>query len=210
MSKNQEEITRKGNPARPTGQDGFDMLARMNESHNEVTHWALSFYTYTGNEKALDIGCGGGNTLRLLSQHVEHLVGVDYSEVSVSSSLEYNADLVKQGRLSVRHASVESLPFSDSVFDKIITVESFYFWPDPLNNLKEVRRVLKSNGTFLMVCDIYQKAGLSKAVLSNIKRYDLFITDPKGYKKLFEEAGFADVAVHTKPETDWICVEAKA
>ena len=48
-------------------------------------------------------------------------------------------------------ASVEKLPFADNAFDKIITVESFYFWPDPAENLKEVYRVLKEQGTFLLV-----------------------------------------------------------
>ena len=43
----------------------------------------------------------------------------------------------------VLEGSVEALPFADDGFDKIITVESFYFWPDPQENLKEVRRVLK-------------------------------------------------------------------
>ena len=60
---------------------------------------------------------------------------------------------------------MEELPFSDSSFDKIVTVESFYFWPDPEENLKEVYRVLAEDGTFLLVADIYQKEGLAREVL---------------------------------------------
>lgn len=44
--KNQEEITRKGNPRKPQGEEGEQMLQRMNESHAAVTQWALGFLDF--------------------------------------------------------------------------------------------------------------------------------------------------------------------
>ena len=86
-------------------------------------------------------------------------------------------------------------------------MESFYFWPEPLENLKEVCRVLKKSGTFLLVADIYQKEGLPEHALENIKRYDLFNPTKEQFYELFKNAGFTLAQVHTKPGTDWICVE---
>ena len=208
-TQDEKKITKIGNPAKPQGDEGAQMLQRMNQSHSSVTQWALSHFDYNEKDRALDIGCGGGNTIRLLSEHVCHVSGIDYSSVSVQESLNYNSDLVKQGKVSVRQGNVEDLPFNDDVFDKITTVESFYFWPNPQENLKEVYRVLKVGGTFLMVCDTYKKDDLSQDVLDNIEQYHLFVTDPEGYVQLFKNAGFTDVVAHLKEGTDWICVEGK-
>ena len=41
--KSQEEITRKGNPAKPQGTEGVQMLRRMNESHGAVTQVGPDF-----------------------------------------------------------------------------------------------------------------------------------------------------------------------
>ena len=169
--KNQEEITRKGNPRKPQGEEGEQMLQRMNESHAAVTQWALGFLDFGEEDQALDIGCGG--------------------------------------KMEVLEASVEHLPFEEGSFDKIITVESFYFWPDPAENLKEVLRILKKGGVFLLIADIYQKEGLRESVLENIKQYHLFNPTKEEFRRLFEQAGFAETRIHTKEGEDWICVEGK-
>lgn len=44
------------------------------------------------------------------------------------------------------------LPFGNDVFDLITAFETIYFWPDILEALKQVHRVLKPNGTF-MICN---------------------------------------------------------
>ncbi|MGE4513300.1 MAG: class I SAM-dependent methyltransferase, partial [Chryseobacterium sp.] len=44
----------------------------------------------------------------------------------------------------------EKLPFGDKVFDKIFTVNTVYFWKDPVQYFNEIYRVLKDNGTFVL------------------------------------------------------------
>ena len=126
----QQQITDSGNPRKPTGDDGQKMLERMNESHYAVTGWALEHWNINESDIILDIGCGGGATLKRMSDSVVsgHLTGVDYSSTSVEMSKETNYDSVKSGKTDIIEASVEHLPFLDNSFDKIITVESFYFW----------------------------------------------------------------------------------
>ena len=205
----QEEITISGNPAKPQGEDGATMLKRMNESHSPVTCWALEHWQIAPEEELLDIGCGGGATLKRMGEKITtgHLTGIDYSPVSVKTSLKTNRQDVESGKMKVLEGSVEALPFADDGFDKIITVESFYFWPNPQENLKEVRRVLKTGGTFLLVADIYEKPGLPREVKDNIRKFHLFNPTMEQFKNLFREAGFAETRIHTKDGEDWICVE---
>ena len=207
----QQEITEMGNPRKPQGAEGVQMLERMNNSHAAVTEWAFSFLDVKPDDVILDVGCGGGAALARLSRRTAHghLVGVDYSSVSVQQSLAHNRTDVENGKMEILEGSVEKLPFPDETFDKIVTVESFYFWPDPVENLKEVRRVLKPDGVFLLTADIYQKEGLSEETLGNIKRYQLLNPTPDEFKKMFREAGFSDVIVHTQEGEDWISVEGR-
>ena len=67
-------------------------------------------------------------------------------------------------------------------------MESFYFWPDPAENLKEVYRVLKEQGTFLLVADIYQKEDLPEQVRENIQRFHLYNPTPEDFRELLENA----------------------
>lgn len=206
---NQEEITRKGNPRKPHGEEGEQMLRRMNESHAAVTQWALSFLDFGTRDQVLDIGCGGGAALQSMSRRVPegHLTGVDYSPVSVKTSRQTNEADIRGGRMEILEASVEHLPFADESFDKIVTVESFYFWPEPAENLKEVLRVLKKGGVFLLVADIYQREGLEKRALENVEQYRMFNPTKEEFGKLFEQAGFASAEIHTKEGKGWICVK---
>lgn len=211
MSENYEmSVTEQGNPAKPTGTAGEQMLTRMNVSHYDVTGWAMDFMEFSGNETVLDIGCGGGETLhRLSAKTTGHLTGMDYSPVSVKMTSERNAEIVSSGRMNVVEASVEKMPFADNSFDRIITVESFYFWKNPPENLKEVYRVLAKNGIFLIVADIHGGAELSDKEIENIKKYNLYNPTSKEFEKLLVNAGFSDVKIHTKSGTNWICAEGR-
>lgn len=209
--KAQAAVTAAGNPRRPEGEAGEQMLARMNESHAAVTEWALGFLDVQPTDAVLDIGCGGGATLARLAIRVPegHLTGIDYSEVSVAATKRYNPVLIETDRLDVLQGSVADMPFADASFDRIVTVESFYFWPDPAANLAEVQRVLRPGGQFLLVADIYDTPELTPEERANIARYELFNPTPEEFTRLFHAAGFREVIVHTQPGETWICVEGR-
>ena len=42
----QRRITMEGNPSKPRGEAGMQMLERMNQSHSAVTNWALDFLSF--------------------------------------------------------------------------------------------------------------------------------------------------------------------
>lgn len=211
MSDNYEmSVTEQGNPAKPQGLAGEEMLNRMNVSHYDVTGWALDFLELSGSENVLDIGCGGGETLRRMAQKTAgHLTGADYSPVSVKMSREHNSENISSGRMDIIEASVEKLPFDSNIFDRIITVESFYFWNNPPENLKEVHRVLADKGIFLIVADIYGGAELSDSEIENIRKYNLYNPTPEEFETLLTDAGFTDVKIHTKSGTNWICASGR-
>lgn len=203
-----DRVTAEGNPRRPEGEAGRAMLARMNESHAYLVDWGLACIELHTGDTVLDIGCGGGNTLARIAERVTegHLVGIDYAETSVEASRAFNAALVAAGRMEILHGSVESLPFEDGHFDAVVTVESFYFWPNPEECLKEVARVVKKGGTFLLLAEIYERNDLPESIREKIAGYQLTNPTPEEFERLFRAAGFAAVETHFKDGEYWIAV----
>ena len=200
--------TAEGNPRCPEGEAGRAMLARMNESHAKLVEWGLAHIDFAPHDTVLDIGCGGGNTLARIAERVTegHLVGIDYAETSVEASRAFNAALIAAGRMEILHGSVESLPFEDGHFDAVVTVESFYFWPNPEECLKEVARVVKKGGTFLLLAEIYERNDLPESIREKIAGYQLTNPTPEEFERLFRAAGFAAVETHFKDGEYWIAV----
>ncbi len=202
-------ITEKGNPRKPEGKYGELMLEGMNEHHSGVTEWGLKFLRADSAARLLDIGCGGGATLRRLAAIAPEgrVTGMDYSETSVTMSQRFNEELISAGKVQVVQGSVSAMPFAENAFDGVTTVESFYFWPDPPEDLKEVRRVLRPAGTFLLIADIYGGYDFNEETRENIRKFKLFNPSPEEFEELFRQAGFSRTEVHLKEKTSWICVE---
>ena len=204
-----KKLTDAGNPAKPAGKAGADMLRYMNEEHSDLTIWALDLFDYDNKDRVLDIGCGGGATLRLLHERIPdgHLTGVDYSDVSVTLSRKLNADLIAAGKMEIVAGSVTNLPFNNDSFNKIVTVESFYFWPDPVECLREAQRVLIPKGVFLLVSEIYERPDLTPHCRRNISKYNMNVPGIDEFTDMFDSAGFSCTTVHTKDGEFWIAVE---
>lgn len=198
-------ITENGNPKNPNGYLGEVMLERMNNSHYDVTGWGLSFIKFNKNDIILDIGCGGGMTINRIADQVDMVYGIDHSHTAVMKSIELNKDYIIDGKVNILDGNVEKLPFRNNAFDKIITVESFYFWPNPIENLKEVRRVLNDNGKFILIADMYNDGKLSNDEKQNIKKYNLLNPTLEQFKRMFRDSGFS-IDINLKENTKWICI----
>ena len=204
-----KSVTELGNPAKPHGDAGIEMLKGMNERHTPVTEWALGFLEVAPNDTVLDIGCGGGATIKRITETTDArmIYGIDHSETSVEFSTFNNEYSIECGKVRISQASVEALPFDNNSFDRIITVESFYFWPDPEKSLKEVYRVMKKGGRFLIAADIHGDAELDEKDIEGIRKFDLFNPTLAEFKALLENAGFTNVVIHTKSGEKWVCAE---
>ena len=196
------ETTRK-----PIGLGGKIMVTMMNLGHSPVARWGLRFLELTPDAKVLDCGCGGGaNIKRLLKKCPQGVVkGIDYSPVSVEKSKRVNEAAVTKGRCTVLRASVAELPFESEQFDAVTAFETVYFWPDLPQCFREVWRVLKSGGTFL-ICNE------SNGDTDKDEKWTEIIGGMTIYKDIelkscLEQAGFFDVQIHKKKT--WLCVTAR-
>ena len=185
--KERMSITEAGNPRKPEGEAGKMMIERMNESHAEMTAWALDKLELKPTDTVLDVGCGGGAALKRLSGRIDggRLYGIDYSEVSVAASKELNKADIDSGKMEIHQGSVSKMPFEDNMFDAIITVESYYFWPDLEEDMKEVFRILKEGGTFMLIAEMYMNDDLDDHHIEMAKKFELHNLTVDEFNALF-------------------------
>lgn len=143
------------NARKPVGLAGRFMLWGMNCAHAPLAAWGRSHLSPAPDARILDIGCGGGANLAAFLElcPVSLVYGLDFSEESVLHSREKNAAAIKAGRCEVTQGDVSAMPYENDRFDIITAFETVYFWPDLSQTFREVRRVLKPSGTFLICND---------------------------------------------------------
>lgn len=192
---------------KPTGELGKVIADGMNIGHFELTGWGFEKINIKNNDIVLDIGCGGGRTVnRLASITTEgKIFGIDYSLDCVKWSKDYNKEYVKNNRVEIFHASVEKIPFENNKFDIITAVETIYFWPNLIENFKEVKRVLKLSGKFIIICEMYSRENFKEKNDKLVELSDMKIHTPKELKELLEKAGFNNITIDLIEEKNWLC-----
>lgn len=204
------------NARKPEGRLGNELIDNMNINHENLARWSVSHLDVSENDIILDIGCGGGvNVKRFLEMTANKVFGLDYSTLSVERSVELNQKAIDEGRCEIVEGSVSDLPFEDDTFDIVTAFETVYFWPDFVNDLAEVLRVLKDGGVMMIANEALPKK--NDARQKELER----LLDSKIYSKneledSLLEAGFEKVSSHIKKsrdsftddDSDWICLIA--
>lgn len=96
-----------------------------------------------GNIRILEVGCGAGRLTNYLTQRGFNIIGFDISR-----------NLIKEGNMCYPDAikfltSGDSMPFSDSTFDIILSFDILEHISDVKKHLSEVRRILKNCGFYM-------------------------------------------------------------
>ncbi len=182
------------NCAHPQGRMGRAMLRFMNLCHAPLTNWGLNLIDYQDGWTMLDIGCGGGATLkRLLKRSKDSQVyGIDISEESVAKARKVNAELLDK-RVFVRQGSAEELPYEDGKFDLVTAVETVNFWPNLPDCLQEVCRVLKPGGKYAIMVEVVDNDSKWTDLCDGMTAYS-----PEQLQKLLADAGFVNIEIHRK------------
>jgi SAM-dependent methyltransferase len=183
--------------ARPEGALGRVMLSFMNYTHAPLTNWGLKLVDVQDGWTMLDVGCGGGFTIRRLLKRSKdaQVYGIDISEESVAKAKKVNAEVLDK-QVFITQGSAEKLPYEDKKFDLVTAVETVYFWPNLPDCLQEVRRVLKPGGKFAILVEVVDSDSKWTSVVEGMTAYS-----PEDLKKLLDDAGFTQTEIYRKKPT---------
>ncbi len=159
-------ISPEGKFSYPTGRTGLEGQKYDPEILRVISEDVLALYCGVGNpfslgpvsrgEAILDIGCGAGvDTLvaAIMVGPEGRVIGIDLIPEMLNRA---KMDLEKTSLKNVvfQEGSAEQLPFPDGTFDVVISNGVFNLIPDKAKALREVFRVLKSPGRFLLADQI--------------------------------------------------------
>ena len=199
------------NARKPEGELGSKMIDRVNKSHESLAQWGVSHLNIQNNDIILDIGCGGGVNVKRFNEMAQDgkVYGLDYSELSVEESIKHNKVSIDEGKVEILQGSVSELPFDNETFDFVTAFETVYFWPDFVNDLKEVNRVLKHDGA-IFICN---EAVGEKEVLDKLEKHidllNMNVYSEDELAKGLSEAGFVNITLFRKKGTDLVCAVAR-
>ena len=183
----------------------------MNGGHAKMADWGMSHLKTIVPEQIVEIGCGGGRNIERFAAQLTtgKVMGIDYSEVSVEKSADLNQKAIEEGKAEVIQGSVSDMPFEDETFDIVTGFETIYFWPDFINDLKEVNRVLKKGGLVFFCNEAVYREGKMEKYEDLVELLDMKIYSEDVLKESLEKTGFKDFKAYIEDENDWICVTAR-
>jgi ubiquinone/menaquinone biosynthesis C-methylase UbiE len=149
-------------------------------------------------ECVLDVGCGTGRLLRRAYRYwpEAQLIGVDPAQGMIEKAklLTPNATFFT--------AMAESLPLQDNSVDLAMSTTSFHHWQDQAAGIREITRVLRPGGYFMLVDASFPDWLVG---VFHLKRFH----SPSQMRTLFTQAGLQVQAQQTLAWRRWLATVGK-
>ncbi|HLY99065.1 MAG TPA: class I SAM-dependent methyltransferase [Candidatus Angelobacter sp.] len=170
----------------------------MEDHHSDITEQTIALMGLRLPDRVLDLGCGTGWASRRLARLVPvgQVTGID-----VADEMLRRAEQSSSGIENVRYVwgSAESIPAPDNSFDKILSVESFYYYADQGKALEEIRRVLAPGGRVFILINLYKDNHYSLRWVSELKVPVQTLSEAE-YLELLRRHGFCNVQGQRIPD----------
>ena len=163
----------------------------MERHHSRITEKTIALMGIGAGDRILDLGCGNGWACRRLAPMVPEglVVGLDISDEMVRQARALSLDLDNVLFLS---SGAEGIPWKEDFFSHVLSVESFYYYPDPARALRETHRVLAPGGRFFMLINLYGDNADSLQWVEQLK-VPVTVLSAAQWAGFFREAGFQNV-----------------
>jgi cyclopropane fatty-acyl-phospholipid synthase-like methyltransferase len=163
--------------------------------------WAVEQLDVQPDDRVLELGCGQGVAVTLISErlHGGTVVGLDRSSKMTAAATRRNADHVESGRAKIVTASLEDADLGDAVFDKVLAL---HFPPlqrgEPAAELAKLRDHLTTDGELHVVAEPLASHQLRETVEAIVTRLSPngFVAEPP---RVAEVAGSRMVCVVARP-----------
>jgi arsenite methyltransferase len=177
----------------------------MERHHLDITEKTVRMMGLRPGERVLDLGCGAGWATRILARLVGEgpegfgqVVGIDISDQMVrrarSASREFDNVMFCVG-------SAQQIPWEENFFDKVLSVESFYYYPDQERALAELFRVMAPRGWLYILINLYRDNPYSLRWVEELQ-VPVHARSEQEYLDMLRRSAFDDVrAVRIPDET---------
>src|SRR6185369_8718140 len=145
----------------------------MENHHLYITEQTVRQMNLRQGERVLDLGCGTGWATRLLARLVAE--GSDDSGQVIG--LDVSDEMVRRARAQSKEfenvmyvvGAADRIPWEENYFDKVLSVESFYYYPDQERALAELFRVMSPQGRLFILINLYKDNHYSLRWVNELK-----------------------------------------
>jgi ubiquinone/menaquinone biosynthesis C-methylase UbiE len=177
----------------PTGILGRLVARIMAMETVTINRRVLEVLELAEGSRVLEVGFGHGRTLARVAGLAPKgfVAGIDISSEMVQMAHRHNRNSIAKGLMEVKRASSDRIPYSDESFDRVYAVHTLYFWNDPLAHLREIHRVCRAGGRFVLAFgpreDEHSVAAFPESV------YHFYAIEET--QRLISNAGFSNVSM---------------
>ena len=191
--------------SQPRGFVGKFIGNRMAKGNVYDAKWTISLLNIQPNSRILEIGFGPGVSTQMASEKASkgYVAGIDHSKTMVQTASQRNEAAIQSRRMELKQGDVSSLPYPAESFDIAFSLHSIYFWPKPLDCLKEIRRVLKPGG--LLAITIQPKDKWANRRIEGSSIMTLYFGSELA--TIFSDAGYRNIRVEVPSQEDKIFLE---
>lgn len=124
----------------------YDLLEKPMESMT-MGKWRDNLIERIEGEKVLEVGVGIGKNL------IHYPDSLDITGIDFSKNMLEKARIKAKGKKNIKliEMDAQNMEFDDNTFDTVVTSCVFCSVPDPVEGLKEIRRVCKNDGKIIML-----------------------------------------------------------
>jgi ubiquinone/menaquinone biosynthesis C-methylase UbiE len=176
---------------------------KMERHHLDITEKTIRRMALRPGERVLDLGCGSGWATRLLAGLVAdgpegfgQVVGVDVSDEMIRQARALSKDF--ENILYV-WGSAQQIPWEENFFDKMLSVESFYYYADQDRSLAELFRVMAPHGRMFILINLYKDNPYSLQWVDKLK-VPVHVRSAAEYVELLEKHAFENVEWRQIPD----------
>ncbi|NDV16799.1 methyltransferase domain-containing protein [Muricauda sp. TY007] len=177
----------------PSGQMGIEVGKKMNETNIGMTLNSIDFLELKEESSVLELGHGNCGHLEKLLGLAE---GVRYFGLEISETMRNEAEKNNSNRQAeFKLYDGKNLPFANNFFDRIMSVNTIYFWQNPEKLMQEIERTLEYNGICVLT---YADKEFMKDLPLVGEKFKLF--DKKDVEKLVSMSNLKIIAFRDKTE----------
>ncbi len=176
----------------------------MERHHLDITEKTIRLMKPRPGERVLDLGCGAGWATRLLARLVAdgpegfgQVVGVDISDEMIRRARAASRDF--ENILYV-WGSAQQIPWEENFFDKMLSVESFYYYADQDRALAELFRVMAPRGRMFILINLYKDNPYSLQWVDQLQ-VPVQVRSSEEYVELLKKHAFENVEAVLIPDS---------
>ena len=168
---------------------------KMESHHLDITQKTLRRMDLAAGQRILDLGCGAGWATRLLAQAVtddsksSQIVGLDVSDEMIRLARETSLGF---NNIEYVCGSASQISWQGGFFDRVLSIESFYYYPDQELALRELYRVMAPGGRLFILINLYTDNPYSLQWVDKLK-VPVHVRSAAEYVEMLKQQGFQSV-----------------